>query len=176
MNDKLRCAILLTVAVGVLVPSVVVGQGRHRSGRTRADSPLEGSSYAESPYQLWPIEVASRDGMVVSGSEEASRAGALILEAGGNAVDAAVATALALGVSEPTTSGLGGETLILIYLRDGRTVAIDGSCYVPFEPRVDELQKEKSRGRAGSFHGYKSIAVPGSLAALTHRRIHLWRS
>lgn len=159
---------LLMVAVASLAPSAVVGQGRRRWGRSRADSPLEGSAYAESPYQLWPIEVASRDGMVVSGSEEASRAGVLILEAGGNAVDAAVATALALGVSEPTTSGLGGETLILICLKDGRNVAIDGSCYVPFEPRVDELQKERTRGRGGSFHGYKSVAVPGSLAALAH--------
>jgi gamma-glutamyltranspeptidase/glutathione hydrolase len=103
--------------------------------------------------------------MVVSGSEEASRAGVSILEAGGNAVDAAVATALALGVAEPTSSGLGGETFILIYLRDGQTVAIDGSCYVPFLSRGDELQAEKARSRGRNLQGYKSVAVPGSLAA-----------
>jgi len=159
---------LLCVVCAVLASAVVEGQVGRRSGRNRSEAQLEGSSYAESPYQLLPVEVASHDGMVVSGSEEASHAGALILEQGGNAVDAAVATALALGVAEPTTSGLGGETLMLVYLNDGRAVAIDGSCYVPFEVRLDELQAEKNRARNGIFHGYKSIAVPGSLAALAH--------
>jgi gamma-glutamyltranspeptidase/glutathione hydrolase len=168
MRRTWSAAVLLVVVCAGIVPSVASGQGRRRSFRSRSEAPLEGSSYAESPYQLWPVQLTSRSGLVVSGSEEASRAGALILEEGGNAIDAAVAAALALGVSEPTTSGLGGETLILIYLKDGRSVAIDGSCYVPFEPRVDELQSERARGRAGNLHGYKSVAVPGSLAALAH--------
>lgn len=168
MNRSRQGGVLLCFVCAVLVSAVAEGQGRRRSGRGRSDAQLEGSSYAESPYQLWPVEVASHDGMVVSGSDEASHAGALILEQGGNAVDAAVATALALGVSEPTTSGLGGETLILVYLNDGRAVAIDGSCYVPVEVRLDELKAEKNRGRSGNISGYKSIAVPGSLAALAH--------
>jgi gamma-glutamyltranspeptidase / glutathione hydrolase len=168
MRNSGRGVALLCFVCAVLVVAVVEGQGRRRSGRGRSEAPLEGSDYAESPYQLWPVEISSHDGMVVSGSDEASHAGALILEQGGNAVDAAVATALALGVSEPTTSGLGGETLMLVYLNDGRAVAIDGSCYVPFEVRLSELQAERNRGRSGNFSGYKSIAVPGSLAALAH--------
>ena len=168
MRNSWRGVALLCFVCTVLVVSVVEGQGRRRSGRGRSEAPLEGSDYAVSPHQLWPVEVSSHDGMVVSGSDEASHAGALILEQGGNAVDAAVATALALGVSEPTTSGLGGETLMLVYFNDGRAIAIDGSCYVPFEVRLSELQAEKNRGRSGNFSGYKSIAVPGSLAALAH--------
>lgn len=143
-------------------------QGLTRRNRAADESPSENQAYAEAPHQLWPIAIGSRNGMVVSGSEEASRAGVAILEAGGNAVDAAVAAALALGVSEPTSSGLGGETFILVYLRDGRTVAIDGSCTVPFLSRGDELSAARAHSRAGNVQGYKAVAVPGSLAALAH--------
>ena len=166
-NAWLR-AIVLVTAVMMCAPPSILGQRRGRRSRELTDSSSEERTYAESPSQLWPTEVTSRTGMVVSGSEEASRAGASMLEAGGNAVDAAVAAALALGVAEPTTSGLGGETFLLIYLSDGRAVAVDGSCYVPFLARGDELQRERAGSRSGVFHGYKSVAVPGSLAALAY--------
>ena len=166
-TGRLR-AIALVAAASVLSTAHVGAHGQGRRERGTVDAPLETGTYLESPAQLVPTEVVSSDGMVVSGSEEASRAGAAILEAGGNAVDAAVAAALVLGVTEPTTSGLGGETLLLIVLRDGRTVAVDGSCYVPFAARADELQRERSATRNGVVHGYKSVAVPGSLAALAH--------
>ena len=129
---------------------------------------VERPGYERSPYQLLPAEVVSANGVVVSGSEQASMAGAAVLEAGGNAVDAAVATAFALGVTEPMTSGLGAETLILIYGADGRAHAIDGSCYVPRLTRPDELQRLRNTGERGYFLGYKSITVPGSLAALAY--------
>ena len=127
-----------------------------------------GYAPAELPYQLWPAEAVSPAGVVSSGSEPASRAGVAILEAGGNAVDAAVATAFALGVTEPMTSGLGAEALILVYGADGRFTAIDGSCYVPTLARAGELQLERARSERGYLQGYKSAAVPGSLAALSY--------
>ncbi|HVN75619.1 MAG TPA: gamma-glutamyltransferase [Thermoanaerobaculaceae bacterium] len=166
MNLVRAWAVVSAVAVTVCVPPTVNGQRSGRRSREATNEPPVARAYAESPSQLIPTEVVSRSGMVVSGSGEASRAGAAILEAGGNAVDAAVATALALGVAEPTTSGLGGEALLLIYMRDGRATAIDGSCYVPFLARPDELQRERSATRNGVIHGYKAVAVPGVLAAL----------
>ena len=70
---------------------------------------------------------------------EATRAGAYILEQGGNAVDAAVVVALALGSADPGASGLGGMTYVLIHLADGRSVAIDGSATVPLSVDPDKL-------------------------------------
>ena len=55
-----------------------------------------------------PRTASSRRGVVVAGSEEAARAGAELLEAGGNAVDAAVASALALAVTYPQAGNLAG--------------------------------------------------------------------
>ena len=116
------------------------------------------------PDDLWTGEVASRRGMVVSNTSAASAAGARMLEEGGNAIDAAVATAFALGVSEPGSSGLGGETYILVHLADGRDLAIDGSCRAPMGARPEEMQR--LRNRLGSMFGYTSVATPGTLAAL----------
>ncbi len=157
-------AFLLTAA-GCLLPALAAEPAQPAS----AASPSAGTpGVTELPYQLWPLEVISSNGVVVSGSKQASQAGAAILEAGGNAVDAAVATAFALGVTEPMTSGLGSETFILIHSADGETHAIDGSCYVPRLASPDEFQKVRATAERGYVQGYKAIAVPGSLAALTY--------
>ena len=124
-------AVFLLAAVGCLLPALAAEPAQPSSEGSPASPSTGTPGVAELPYQLWPLEVISSNGVVVSGSEQASRAGAAVLEAGGNAVDAAVATAFALGVTEPMTSGLGSETFILIYTADGGTHAIDGSCYVP---------------------------------------------
>ncbi len=70
-------------------------------------------------------------GVVVAAFPAAAAAGAEILGAGGNAIDAACATAWALGVCEPAESGLGGQTTMLIRLADGRLTVIDGHSRAP---------------------------------------------
>jgi gamma-glutamyltranspeptidase/glutathione hydrolase len=115
------------------------------------------------PSQLRTSEDVSRYGMVASSIPDASRAGARILDEGGNAVDAAVATAFAVGVCDPFYSGIGGVTYILIHLSNGSDVAVDGSPRVPIRVVPEELEVLKEKG---TLYGYKTIAAPTTPAVL----------
>jgi gamma-glutamyltranspeptidase/glutathione hydrolase len=117
------------------------------------------------PVELQASEARSADGMVASGIPEASRAGAIILEQGGNAVDAAVAVAFANGVVDPLNAGLGGQCYILIHLRDGRDVAVDGSAPLPVRVVPEELRALKE---SGVLYGYKVATTPATPAALAY--------
>jgi len=103
-------------------------------------------------------EISARNGMVASAQPLASAAGLEILMSGGNAVDAAVASAFALGVVEPNATGLGGEGMMVIYMADrDMTVAID---YRSMAPLAD-----MSKVKFGSV-GHVAVAVPGMVAGL----------
>ncbi|MEJ2539645.1 MAG: gamma-glutamyltransferase, partial [Gemmatimonadota bacterium] len=100
----------------------------------------------------------SAQGVVAAAHPLAARAGAEMLELGGNAVDAAVAAAFALAVVEPTMSGLGGRTQILIRLEDGTHVGIDGTTQAPADYDPDTAP--------AADYGYGVVGVPGTPAAL----------
>jgi gamma-glutamyltranspeptidase/glutathione hydrolase len=104
----------------------------------------------------------STQGMVVSGSEPATRVGADVLASGGNAVDAAIATAFTLAVTEPTQSGLGGRTQALVWRPDGPPFGIDATNEVPASYDPDSSEQVDD--------GYGVIAVPGTVAGLA--RLH----
>src|SRR5512140_3542595 len=80
-------------------------------------------SVAGLPVQQQPAR--ARDGMVVSQSELASNAGAQVLREGGNAIDAAIATAFALAVTHPTAGNVGGGGFILFRSAAGQAEAYD---------------------------------------------------
>lgn len=116
-------------------------------------------------HRLDTDEAQSFYGMVAAANADSTQIAVEILDAGGNAIDAAVAAAFALGVSDPGDSGLGGATSILIRLADGRATAIDGSAVVPLE--VDP-QRLKDSLEAKMERGMELAAVPASLAALEY--------
>jgi gamma-glutamyltranspeptidase/glutathione hydrolase len=116
-----------------------------------------------------PVATRARSdfGMAASGSPEATEAAVEILERGGNAIDAVVAAALMLGVSDPDASGLGGMTSMIIHLADGRTVVIDGTAPTPRGVDPTRLRPfEKDDWRVG----HELVAVPTTLAVLDRAR------
>jgi len=108
------------------------------------------------PLLLWPAQEKSAAGvfgMATAEHRQGAEVAAAVLERGGNAVDAAVAAAFAMGVAMPSHSGLGGRSQLLVVLKD-RVFHIDGGTQVP---------KSWVEGEGGKL---KSVCVPGSLAAL----------
>lgn len=102
-------------------------------------------------------------GMVAAGHPLAAQAGAEVLRQGGNAVDAAVATALALWVVEPHGSGLGGEgTLVAWIEKEQKCISIDFSSRAPLNAALRDYQD-----RADHRRGPKSAGVPGALAGIS---------
>jgi gamma-glutamyltranspeptidase / glutathione hydrolase len=107
----------------------------------------------------------SGNGMVATAASEATEAGVEMLRHGGNAVDAAVAAAFALGVCESQASGLGGQTMMLIFNGE-KVIALDGSSRAP------SLAHVRSIYRNDRSKGYRATTVPSTPAALgyVHRR------
>ena len=119
----------------------------------------------------------SAQGVVAAGSPFAARAGARILREGGNAADAAVATALALAVADPANNSLFGRCQIVVRTSDGACTAIDGASQAPEEtpPRA-----HATSGEHDAREGYRAVPVPGLPGALeklhaAHGRIALAR-
>jgi gamma-glutamyltranspeptidase/glutathione hydrolase len=107
---------------------------------------------------------AARAGMVATAHFSATEAGQEMLAAGGNAVDAAVASALALGVCEPAASGLGGQTMMLIHTAEPRrTFALDGSSRAPNRATAEMMREKASRLR-----GHTATTVPSTLSTLDY--------
>jgi gamma-glutamyltranspeptidase / glutathione hydrolase len=117
-----------------------------------------------------PVAAAPpRLGAIASAHPLATAAGFEILEAGGNAVDAAVAVAAALAVVEPTSSGLGGGAFFLLSLRDRREVFVDARETAPAAATADMyLGPDGKVRREASLDGPRAAGIPGEPAALAH--------
>ena len=113
--------------------------------------------------------VHAHHGMVVSVHDLASQVGVEILQAGGNAVDAAVATGFALAVVHPGAGNIGGGGFMLIRLADGKTHFLDYREKAPAAATRDMyLDSQGNVIKGASEVGYKSIGVPGSVAGMAY--------
>jgi gamma-glutamyltranspeptidase/glutathione hydrolase len=106
--------------------------------------------------------------MVATDEELGSEAGVEILRRGGNAVDAGVAVAFALAVVEPAAGNIGGGGFMLIRLANGKTTFLDYREVAPGKATRDMyIGKDGKLDEEASVIGYKSVAVPGTVAGLT---------
>ena len=119
------------------------------------------SAARSTPVTVTPV--SAEHGMVVATHPQAAEIGVAVLKTGGNAIDAAIATSLALGVAEPYASGLGGK-LVLVYYEaaSGKTFVIDA---MDAAGSLDVAAYLK-RPEEDRSYGYGSACVPGLAAGL----------
>jgi gamma-glutamyltranspeptidase/glutathione hydrolase len=105
-------------------------------------------------------------GAVATAFPLATEAGLELLRAGGYAIDAAVGAAWTLCVCEPSASGVGGQTVLLIHFAAGRTRVIDGHSRAPLAASLDTISASQQR------RGYRSCTIPSTPATLNwvHRK------
>src|SRR5450755_4361681 len=154
------CALVLALALPMAMPPAVRGQAaaKYRPHPTQPDQ--------------WPKQaVRAAHGMVATDEQLGSQAGVEILQRGGNAVDAAVAVAFALAVVEPAAGNIGGGGFMLVRLADGQTKFLDYREVAPGKATRNmyigaDGKLIPNESVIGSVIGYRSVAVPGTVAGL----------
>ena len=123
---------------------------------------------------LDPIGTGTQ-GVVATTDIRATRVGLDILEAGGNAVDAAVAVAFALAVVYPQAGNIGGGGFAVVRMADGETAALDFREVAPLTLLPQDYLDEEGRPTDASRVGYLAAGVPGTVAGLAklHERYSL---
>lgn len=110
-------------------------------------------------------EILARNGMVATSQPLAAQAGLQILKNGGNAIDAAVATAAVMNVVEPGSAGMGGDVFVIAWLaKEKRLVALNGSGRAPSGATPQHLA-ERGSTQHMPLRGIDSATVPGAVDA-----------
>lgn len=110
--------------------------------------------------------------MVVSTDAYASDVGAEVLAAGGNAIDAAIATSFALAVVNPEAGNIGGGGFMVVRIADGTTASLDYRERAPLAASRDMYLDERGELTEASTLGHRAVGVPGAVAGLweAHQR------
>src|SRR6266849_2780591 len=143
--QSLRCGVWL-IAGGAVFSAAAWAQSGGVTKRTQARS-----------------MTITRFGIVATSQTLASRAGAQVLELGGNAVDAAIAANAVLGVVEPTSNGMGGDLFAIVYeAKTGKLYGLNASGWAPKKMTVEFV---RGQGHQTMPHdGILSVTVPGCVA------------
>ncbi len=118
--------------------------------------------YLYHPYQSQRNTVIARKGMVATSQPLAAQAGLEIMKKGGNAIDAAIATAAALTVVEPTSNGIGGDAFALVWA-DGELHGLNASGPAPKAISIEAIQELGYQSMPA--YGVLPITVPGAPSA-----------
>ncbi|WP_096201671.1 gamma-glutamyltransferase family protein [Bacillus sp. FJAT-45350] len=116
----------------------------------------------EYPYSSQRMVTYARKGMVATSQPLAAEAGLDILKKGGNAVDAAIATAACLTVVEPTSNGIGGDAFALVWIKN-KLHGLNASGPTPASISIDAV-KERGHEEMPNF-GWIPVTVPGAPGA-----------
>jgi gamma-glutamyltranspeptidase/glutathione hydrolase len=126
--------------------------------------PSKWNYYITLPFTSRRSSVYGRNGTVATSQPLATGAGLKILAKGGNAADAAVAAGAALNVTEPTSTGIGGDMFALYYSADTKRVtALNGSGRAPAALTLDRIKKDGFSTELPPFHAH-TVTVPGACA------------
>lgn len=116
------------------------------------------------PFQSRRSPVIGRRGMVATSQPLAVQAGLEILNAGGNAADAAIASAAALAVTEPASTGIGGDCFALFFMAEDKSVrALNGSGRAPAGLSLELLKTQGIENELPPYHAH-TVTVPGACA------------
>ncbi len=131
-------------------------------------------AFAQTPVNLYGRGAQGANGVVAAAKPEASQVGVDILKKGGNAVDAAIATAFALGVLEPNASGIGGGGFMIIKMADmAEAVVVDFRESAPKAARdTMYLGADGKVIPKSTYEGGLSVAVPGEVKGLLYAFDH----
>ena len=116
------------------------------------------------PYETLRSPAMGLRGVVATSQPLAANAGLDILKKGGNAIDAAVATAAVLTLVEPNSTSLGGDAFIMIYIAaEDKLVGINASGRSPYTMTLDALNERLDKHDMNSIRGIYSVSVPGAV-------------
>ena len=118
--------------------------------------------YLNHPYPSARQTVFARNGMVAASQPLAAQAGLDILKRGGNAIDAAIASAAALTVTEPTSNGIGGDAFALVWTK-GKLHGLNASGPAPMSLSIEALKGKSLENMP--VHGWTPVTVPGAPGA-----------
>ena len=112
-------------------------------------------NYYDNPFSSKRMNIIARNGVVCTGNNLATQAGLRMLQAGGNAVDAAIATAACLTVVEPCSNGLGSDGFAIVWMKD-KMYGMNSSGHSPYLISADKINEIPKRG-------WIPVTVPGAV-------------